>query len=220
MKKAFSLIELSISMIVIGLIITAVMSGRDLIKSGESKAFYQTFARKWTTIINSYYDRTSNHLSDSSSYGGFNIYKDGYFDGLNMNAESNQSIVLETLISAGLNPCKLLSTNCYFDNGACNPTCYNIAGEFSDEVRVQVFLNAYIYDGIPTNFIVFHNIPTDIAIGVDRLVDGVADGSHGKAVAFSSLGSYNDNTDISTLSLIEYTSNTMEVINLGIVVEH
>lgn len=220
MKKAFSLIELSISMIVIGIIIAAVMSGRDLIKSGESKAFYQTFARKWTTIINSYYDRTNNHLSDSSSYGGFNSYKDGYFDGLNMNADSNQSAMLESLISAGLNPCKLLSTNCYFEDGTCNPTCYNIAGEFSDEVKVQVFLNAYVYDGVPTNFIVFHNIPTDVAVGVDRLVDGIADGLHGKAVAFSTLGSYNDNANIPALPLIEYADNTMKLINLGIVVEN
>ena len=211
--------ELSITMVVIGFIISAVMSGRDLIKSGESKEFYQTFARKWTTIVDTYSDRMNVPLSDGVSNGGFNAYADGYFDGLSMSEESNQSSVKNELHQAGLNPCKLLSTNCYFDDGTCNPLCYKIAGEFSDEVTVHVFLNAYIYDGRPTNFIVFHNIPTDIAITVDRLVDGKADGTSGSAIAFENLGTYNDNANISILTPIHYTNYTGQFINIGIVVE-
>lgn len=206
-------------MVVIGFIISAVMSGRDLIKSGESKEFYQTFIRKWTIIIDSYSDRMSTPLSDSASNGGFNPYADGYFDGLDMSEESNQSSLKNTLHKAGINPCKLLSTNCYFDDGTCNPTCYKIAGEFTEEAEVELFLNAYIYDNRPTNFIVFHNIPTDIAITVDRLVDGKADGTSGSAIAFENLGTYNDNANISIVTPINYTNYTGQFINIGIVVE-
>lgn len=220
MKKSFSLVELSISMIVIGFIIAAVMNGRDLIKSVETKEFYQSFARKWTTIIDGYYDRTNAYLSDGLSNAGSNQYSNGYFDGIDMSNDSNQSFLKNTLISSGINPCKLISTNCYFPDGTCNPTCYKISGEFTDEVEVQIYLNSYIYNSIPTNFIVLHNIPSDVALAVDRLIDGRANGENGDAIAFSALGSYSDDENLSTLLPINYSNYVGQLINLGIVVEN
>ncbi len=219
MKRSFSLIELSIVLIVVGFLIAAVMSGRDLIKSADSKEFYQTFVRKWTTIINSYYDRMNVHLSDGSTNVGFNSYSDGYFDGLNMSIDSNQTSLKNQLLLAGINPCNLLSTNCYFSNNTCNPTCYKIAGEFTDETTVQVYLNAYKYNSIPTNFIVFHNMPTDIAVTIDRLVDGKSDGMNGTAIAFEELGNYNNNTNIETITPINYANYTNKLVNLAIMIE-
>lgn len=220
MKKSFSLVELSIAMIVIGFIIGAVMSGRDLIKSGETKEFYQTFARKWTTIIDTYYDRMNVHLTDSTSNSGKNDYANGYFDGIDMSNDSNQTSLKNQLITAGINPCKLISTNCYFEDGSCNPTCYKISGEFTDEATVQLYLNSYIYNSIPTNFIVLHNIPSDIAVAVDKLIDGKANGEYGNAIAFATLGNYSDDQNISTLSPINYSDYVGQLINLGIEVEN
>ncbi|MCK5111231.1 MAG: hypothetical protein KAQ94_06890 [Arcobacteraceae bacterium] len=219
MKKSFSLIELSIAMIVIGIIIAAVMNGRDLIKSSQTKEFSQTFARKWSTIVNSYYDRVNAHLTDGSSNSGLNLYSDGYFDGVDMSIDSNQTALKNQLKVAGINPCKLISTNCYFDDGSCNPTCYKIAGEFTDEATVQIYLNAYIHNSTPTNFIVLHNIPADIAAAVDRLIDGKAIGKQGSALAFATLGSYSDNENMSAISPVDYSNYTGQLINLGIIVE-
>ena len=73
LKKSFTLIEIGIVLIVIGIILASIMSGVDIIKSGESKQFYQTFARKWSTVIDGYYDRMGKELSDSNN--------DGFFDG-------------------------------------------------------------------------------------------------------------------------------------------
>ncbi len=223
MKKSFSLVELSIAMVVISFIIAAVMNGRDLIKSAETKEFYQTFARKWTTIINDYSSKMNVHLADGSSNAGLNEYANGYFDGIDMSIDSNQTALKNQLLSVGINPCKLVSTNCYFSDGSCNPTCYNIAGEFTDESKVQIYLNAYIYDEIPTNFIVFHNIPADIAITIDKLIDGRSDGKYGTAIAFMfpspTLGSYSDDENMSTISPINYADYVGELINLAIAVE-
>ncbi|HIC87400.1 MAG TPA: prepilin-type N-terminal cleavage/methylation domain-containing protein [Aquificae bacterium] len=61
-KKAFrigfSLIELSIVLIIIGLLMAAVMKGRDLIRSAEMKKFYNTFIKAWELAYTQYYDRT------------------------------------------------------------------------------------------------------------------------------------------------------------------
>lgn len=230
MKKAFSLIEISIVMIVIGIIIAAVMSGGDLIKSSETKEFYQQFARKWTTVADTYYDRMGANLTDGSDNNGFNNSRDGYFDGNDMSEDSNQTSLIAQLQSAGVNPCKTIGTNSFFSSGDCNPTQYRIAGEFTDETTVQVYLNAYRLEGIPTNFIVLHNIPADIALAVDRYLDGVPDGTTGNAIAFDfdtdpnngGLGTFNDNSNMADLdnNLVTYTEVRGEFINLGITVEH
>ncbi len=75
-KKAFSLIEISIVMIVIGILIAAVMSGRDVIKSSDVKHFYQKFAGKWQTVATSYYDRMSVKFTISYSYIVIEMFKD------------------------------------------------------------------------------------------------------------------------------------------------
>jgi len=76
-RKGFSLIELSIVLIIIGLLLAAVMKGRDLIKSAEIKKFYNNFIKQWELIYTSYYDRTGKIL------GGPLVVKDGnnkYFE--------------------------------------------------------------------------------------------------------------------------------------------
>ena len=57
-RKGFSLIELSVVLIIIGLLMAAIMKGRDLIRSAEFKKFYNTFVKAWELAYTQYYDRT------------------------------------------------------------------------------------------------------------------------------------------------------------------
>jgi len=61
-RKGFSLIELSIVLIIIGLLMAAVMKGKDLIRSTEMKKFYNTFIKAWELVYTQYYDRTGTPL--------------------------------------------------------------------------------------------------------------------------------------------------------------
>ena len=63
-EKGFTLIEMAIVLIIIGIIIGAVVKGKDVIKSAEQKRLYNSFIREWQTAYNNYYDRTGWILGD------------------------------------------------------------------------------------------------------------------------------------------------------------
>ncbi len=51
MRKGFTLIEIAIVLVIIGIIIGAIMKGRDLIREAQRKRFAQTYAMKWKTLM-------------------------------------------------------------------------------------------------------------------------------------------------------------------------
>ncbi|MEA3353540.1 MAG: prepilin-type N-terminal cleavage/methylation domain-containing protein [Campylobacterota bacterium] len=213
-KKAFSLIELSIVLIIIGIIISAVMNSGDIIKSGESKQFYQTFARKWTTVLDSYYDRMGSELGDSSLHGGIETTKDGYFDGIVVEVNT-----IENIKNSGINLDRVITTNQDISSK------YIIEGEDSGYQIVEIYLGAYILNDTRYNFMILKNIPIDIALTIDRYVDSVSDGKDGNAIAIQK--SVTDNTlpdnlsDITSLGLGYSEINTVtKTTNLGIMLEH
>jgi hypothetical protein len=70
-------------LIIIGLLLAAVVKGKDLIRSAELKKFYNGFIKQWELTFNNYYDRTGKVLggpliiSESSENATF----DGYVGG-------------------------------------------------------------------------------------------------------------------------------------------
>ena len=69
MRKGFTLVELSIILVIIGLIIGGVMKGKDLISSAEQKKIYNTWIKGWQVAANSYQDRTGSILGDTNGNG-------------------------------------------------------------------------------------------------------------------------------------------------------
>ena len=66
-NKGFTLIELAIVLIIIGLILGAVTKGRDLIRSGEQKKVYTKFLNEWRMAYLNYYDRTGGSLAGTTT---------------------------------------------------------------------------------------------------------------------------------------------------------
>jgi len=198
-KKAFTLLEISIVLIVIGIIISAVMSGRDVISSSDSKQFYQTFARKYSTIIDGYYDRMGKELGDSNS--------DGYFDGVDLNISSVQN--------SGIDISKIISSN------KTDLSTYQLNSQIVGYTTVKVKLYSYNIDGKLENFIILSNIPKDIAIAVDKYIDGISDGRSGISLAIQT--SIDDETlplNSSSITPLDIESLATNITNLAIMVEH
>ena len=63
-NKGFTLIEMAIVLIIIGIIIGAVVKGKDVIRSAEQKKIYTKLLNAWELSYNSYYDRTGWILGD------------------------------------------------------------------------------------------------------------------------------------------------------------
>ncbi len=199
LKKAFTLIEIGIVLIIIGIILASIMSSIDIIKSTESKQFYQTFARKWSTVIDGYYDRMGKELTDSNN--------DGFFDG-------QEPQVLD-ITSSGINLSKVIGTN------QSSPTQYMIAGEYTDYQIVTIYLGAYALNNTTYNFLILKDIPRDIAVAIDKYIDGKSDGTRGNAISIqNSLSNSNLPANLSTITPMGYDLITTDSTNIGIIVEH
>ncbi len=69
-RKGFTLVELSIVFIIIGLIIGGVLKGTDLINSAKQKKFTLHWIKGWQVAVNTYQDRTGQVLRRWSATNG------------------------------------------------------------------------------------------------------------------------------------------------------
>jgi len=170
MRKGFTLIELSIVLIIIGLIVGAVLKGRDLINSAEYKKIYNTWIKEWQIAIYAYRDKTGALLGDGIANGGNKPVDDGKFDGVRLDTTTS---VQERLREVGLDvPVSNISTS---DGGS-----YRTRGKYVER-------SPYIYlsylkseiEGVYRNRLYIKGIPTDVAIALDAMIDGKASASEG-----------------------------------------
>jgi len=67
-KKGFTLIEMAIVLVIIGIIIGAVVKGQDLVENAKSKQFSSKI-QAWQIAINTYYDRKGRLPGDADRNG-------------------------------------------------------------------------------------------------------------------------------------------------------
>ncbi len=127
-KSAFSLIELSIVLIIIGLLIAGVTGGASLIKSSELRAAISE-ARGWSTAVNGFYNQ-------------FNAFPGDYNVAIGLPAgaagNSNSQINAYTLAA---NPSAVLSST-----AACANTASTAGCAYEDNVAWVQLKNAGVVD--------------------------------------------------------------------------
>ncbi len=132
-KSAFSLIELSIVLIIIGLLIAGVTGGASLIKSSELRAAISE-ARGWSTAVNGFYNQ-------------FNAFPGDYGTqiGSTTGAVGNGNSQINAFTTAN-NPAGVAS-NVAGTNGACKATAATTAGcGYEDNVAWTQLRNAGVLD--------------------------------------------------------------------------
>jgi len=189
----FTLVEMAIVLVIIGIILAGIMKGRDIVRGSQVKQFSQGFAQKWVTIAATYYDKVGQQLYDGVPNGSTLMPTvDGRMDTGAPTGDTARSFLLNALRKVGITPCTLIKSDLEdWTNPGTTPTTgdcggYNIyermvEGEHTGKSRVQVgFANIQIGAGGPIrNVVFFENVPADVAIGLDTLVDGQADGQNG-----------------------------------------
>lgn len=161
-NKGFTLIEIAVVLVIIGLIIGAAVKGKDLIQSGKQKKFYTSVLKTWELTIISYYDRTGMVLGDSAANGGNGANANGRFD--NINSAGEFTNVNNRLQAIGLDvPTSNTSQN----------RQHTFKGTYSGTQTVTMSLlstngGAFARD----NFLQFNNMPVDLAIALDTMIDG------------------------------------------------
>lgn len=164
-NKGFTLIEMAIVLVIIGLILGAVIKGKDLIQGAKQKQFYSKAIKGWELSVLNYYDRTGNLLADGKSNGGSAGTVDGQFDDISGDKFGETNGVDDTLKKVGLTvPSSNTKSSGQFIYKGVYSGSQIITFSF-DWLRSDT-------DGLYYNAIHLMKIPTDLAIALDTMVDG------------------------------------------------
>ncbi|MBU1345013.1 MAG: prepilin-type N-terminal cleavage/methylation domain-containing protein [Proteobacteria bacterium] len=168
-NKGFTLIEIAVVLVIIGLIIGAAVKGKDLIQSGKQKKFYTNSLKAWELVVVSYYDRTGFALGDGTVNGGSAGVTDGRFDNVRGSAFTN--------IDARLKAVGLTVPT----SNTANSGQFSFKGQYSgtQTITLNLWYLRSNTDARNNNAFYLQNVPTDLAIALDTMVDGQANSSSG-----------------------------------------
>lgn len=177
-KKGFTLVELSIVLIIIGLIIGGVLKGTDLINSAKQKKIYNTWIKGWQVTANGYQDRTGQLLADGAINAGAGA-ANGTFDNRNLNNAAQRTAIENRLRAIGLD---IPVTNIANNSGA-----YSIEGKYTTSTATMQLQNAVV-NTRARNIIQISLLPSDVALAIDTMIDGVADAGVGNCLQSTRVG--------------------------------
>jgi len=217
-RKGFSLIELSVVLIIIGLLMAAIIKGRDLIRSAEMKKFYNTFVKAWELVYTQYYDRTGIPLGGPLYVNNTgDVYKIPEYVGANFTSTSKDFVlrapktIVKRAKDVGLELPKGNINDEYRYRVTFTDADYSTVWVLfgSDPVRNGESLSVCKNDNCTNiasvsgkgdgrgNFMILVNVPYDVAAQIDRIIDGRADGENGNVVcvnAYSSAKTLSDSS--------------------------
>jgi|Cruoilmetagenom7_1024161.scaffolds.fasta_scaffold03592_8 prepilin-type N-terminal cleavage/methylation domain-containing protein len=166
-NKGFTLIEMAIVLIIIGIIIGAIVKGKDIVKSAEQKKLYTKFVNAWSLTFNNYYDRTGWILGDDNT--ATNATRDGNCGiGGVVATEANLEAQL-TAVGLELPPVGASGNTTDRNYKDSNGVLHNLALVFDYDAAVGNFIRITGTGGIPN----------DLGMALDRMVDGTMDGTIG-----------------------------------------
>ncbi len=174
-QRGFTLVELSIVLIIIGIILGAVIKGKDLIRSGEQKKLYNAWIKEWVVTYNNYYDRTGWILGDDAS--DTNAVRDGIID----NAVTQDNIRAQ-LAAVGLEGPSEGPTGNEFQRryNASDGNQYSL--ELSFRSNMGYGNSIVLMSDHNNNCAHTGGIPNDLAIALDRIIDGTTNCTDGDFV--------------------------------------
>ncbi len=178
-NKGFTMIEMAIVLIIIGIIIGAVVKGKDIIRSGEQKKIYTKFINAWQTAYLSFYDRTGKILGDTYHTANTAVGQDGRADtsgGDGTYTAGTDEAQLSTSTNAawyGLTQAGIASPTTNTDNSYS----YNYIDSTGNRQTMTI---SFLFDTASNyNYMSIAGMTTDFAMAMDALIDGSADGTAG-----------------------------------------
>ena len=181
-KKGFTLVEMAIVLIIIGIIIGAVVKGKDLVRGAEQKKFYSKFINEWRLAYLNFYDRTGKILGDTwdTTLAVPGVGQDGQAESgagtaAYVNPGGNDDLVDG---DAADPPAYLGLTHVGIDSPVTN-TNFAWQYKYLDSQGTSHFVEVYFQWSGTYNYMAIDNLPTELARSLDAMIDGESDGSNG-----------------------------------------
>lgn len=172
----FTLIEMAIVLIIIGIIIGAVVKGKDLIRSGEQKKIYTKFINSWQTAYLVFYDRTGRILGDT--HDGSSAGQNGHADTSAGDGTKSAGDEAELCESNNSNYYGLVQVG--IDCPTTNTTKSYTYNYTDSEGSGHTLTIAFLFDSINNyNYMAITGMVTELALAMDTLIDGKAEGTEG-----------------------------------------
>jgi prepilin-type N-terminal cleavage/methylation domain-containing protein len=162
MKKAFTMVELAIVMVIIGLLVAAILKGAGMINEAKQKNLYKQ-AQSIQAAALSYYDKFSYYPGDDpNAKTHVGAEANGNGDGqigtaLNYSCPSSGSSDESCLFWEDARLANLLT-----GDGETNP---------SSAYGGAIAVGYASVNGISANWIAFKNVPGDVAMSIDQKYD-------------------------------------------------
>lgn len=164
--KGFTLIEMAVVLIIIGLIVGAVVKGRDLVSSAKQKKLYNKFVQEWQMAYAAFYDRTGQVLGD---FDGTDNGDSGDRDGLCSDASAANLVA--QLERVGLDAPSEGATGSALERvyKDANGVNYTLVLTLTNDASYGNFIQITSDNGFPF----------DLGMAWDTIIDGTMDGADG-----------------------------------------
>lgn len=201
-QLGFTLVEMSIVLVIIGLILGAVSIGKNLQRDAEHSKIKQKFVDQWAQAYNAYYQRTGVVLGDDQTSprlmvngSNFTAGVEGSISGGNMTGVTGPGPICESSETAP-------SLHAEFDRlgirmppgraeGSEDRYIYLDSNGNPQEVRICFQWNPPETPSGSGNVMVISGLTPDLARTLDQMIDGQADAREG---VFRQEGVENDST--------------------------
>lgn len=182
-EKGFTLVEMALVLIIIGIIIGAIVKGKDLVRGAEQKRIYSKFLNGWRLSYLNFYDRTGKILGDT--WDGAAAGQNGQADTSNGTGAA-PTVAGQAALENGTPPTFLGIDDIGLDVPPTNvsgvPYQYNYVNSQGNTNTLDI---AFTWDNSPgnnRNVMIINNIPAELALAIDTMIDGEADGTDGDFV--------------------------------------
>ncbi len=194
-QSGFTLVEMAIVLVIIGLILGAVSIGKDLQRDAEYTKVKQKFVDQWVTAYNTHYQRAGVVLADDETrpqimVNGFDFVTGGSTSGGNMALATAPSAICEGAQAPSMTRASNDNLHSYFDNlgirmppgraeGSEDRYVYLDSNGNPQEIQVCFQWNNPEEAAGSGNVMVIAGLTPDLARALDQMIDGKPDAQEG-----------------------------------------
>jgi prepilin-type N-terminal cleavage/methylation domain-containing protein len=178
-NKGFTLVEMAVVLIIIGVIIGAIIKGKSLVRGAEQKKIYTKFVNEWRISYLNFYDRTGKVLGDT--WDGALAGQDGQADTAAGATGVPTNDGRDELFDGPATGSAYMGMTSLGLEAPTTNTSNNWQYKYVDsDGNAHLMDIAFVWDDTNKyNYMLVNNVPGELAIALDTMIDGSASGTVG-----------------------------------------